>query len=242
MRVSRIEFTFPLVLVIFQLATPVRAGNPVPSSGEALKDLMRHVYLFCATVLFLACSQRSTNTAVSPALPRPSGQFSIGREDFDWVDESRPEPLSTLPGAHRELLVSLWYPTKANQPSGAHAPYYEGASIINKSPESKTLRDSYGKAWPFILNGALQTHALENAPLAQTARGRPVLVFSHGYGVSGSEYTALTEHLVSHGFIVAVIVHTFESAPVLLSENRVAGMSPLSTSHYAPPEPGTSYE
>jgi hypothetical protein len=175
-------------------------------------------------------------------LPHPSGHFSIGRADFDWVDESRPEPLSTLPGAHRELLVSLWYPAEPNQHSAPDALYYPGAPIINEAPEGKALRESYGNTWPFILNQELQADAIENAPLAQTIRRYPVLAFSHGYGVSGFEYTALVEDLVSYGFIVAVIEHTFESAPVLLSANKVAGMSPLSTAHYAPPAAGMSYE
>jgi dienelactone hydrolase len=69
----------------------------------------------------------------------------------------------------------------------------------------------------------------------------PVLVFSHGYGTSGFEYTALVESLASHGFVVAVVEHTFESAPILLSGNKVAGMSSLSTAHYAPPGVGISY-
>jgi dienelactone hydrolase len=68
-----------------------------------------------------------------------------------------------------------------------------------------------------------------------------VLVFSHGYGASGFEYTALLENLASNGFIVAAVEHTFESAPVLLAGNKVAGMSPLSTAHYAPPGVGVSY-
>ena len=35
--------------------------------------------------------------AASPALPDPSGHFAIGRADFNWIDESRLEPLSTTP-------------------------------------------------------------------------------------------------------------------------------------------------
>jgi Platelet-activating factor acetylhydrolase, isoform II len=200
------------------------------------------VYSLCASFLFLVCSQRLATAAASPTLPHPTGEFSIGHTDFDWTDESRPEPLSTIPGAHRELVVSLWYPGEPNARPGADTPYLRGASIIDRSPDSKGLRDNYGNAWPFIVNGKVSTHATESAPLSQIPRGYPLLIFSHGYGVSGFQYTALIENLVSHGFIVAAIEHTFESGPVLLSGNRVVGMSPLSTSHYAPPGPGTSYE
>jgi dienelactone hydrolase len=188
----------------------------------------------------LACLQVGVHGAVNPSLPRPAGNFYVGRADFDWID-SRPEPLSQTSGARRELLVSLWYPAERGQYSGGEAPYYPGAHVIDQSSEGKSLSDSYGKAWPFIVSGELQTRAIENAPILRAVTRYPVLVFSHGYGASGFEYTALLENLASNGFIVAAVEHTFESAPVLLAGNKVAGMSPLSTAHYAPPGAGISY-
>lgn len=197
-------------------------------------------YNFSCSLGLLACFHLALKGAVNPSLPQPAGNFRVGRSDFDWVD-SQPEPLSPAPGTRRELLVSLWYPAEPGQYSAAEAPYYPGADVINKSSEGKSLADSYGKAWPFIVSGELKTHAIENAPISRAVPRYPVLVFSHGYGTSGFEYAALLENLASHGFIVAAVEHTFESAPILLAGNKVAGMSSLSTAHYAPPGAGVSY-
>ncbi len=46
-----------------------------------------------------------------------SGPCEVGRTEFDWVDPSRPDPVS--PGGHREIAVWLWYP--ASPKMGAEA-------------------------------------------------------------------------------------------------------------------------
>ena len=43
-----------------------------------------------------------------PALPRPEGPFAVGRAGFDWTDQTRPEVLSKVASAKRELMVYLW--------------------------------------------------------------------------------------------------------------------------------------
>ena len=58
-----------------------------------------------------AAPQDAPATAATPQLPTPSGTLGIGRIGYEWVDLSRPDPNSTDPKAHRDLMVYLWYPS-----------------------------------------------------------------------------------------------------------------------------------
>ena len=45
-------------------------------------------------------------------LPKPSGEFPIGRRFFYWTDESRAETITEDPNDKRKLFVQLWYPAQ----------------------------------------------------------------------------------------------------------------------------------
>jgi hypothetical protein len=47
------------------------------------------------------------STQKSPLLV-PTGEYSIGRTQFDWTDESRADPENH--SGHREIVVWVWYP------------------------------------------------------------------------------------------------------------------------------------
>jgi predicted dienelactone hydrolase len=161
------------------------------------------------------------------ALPVPSGPFGIGRIGYEWIDESRSDFYSidpvdpAAPHAPRDLMVYLWYPTshKTLNSSGTYLP---GAKQIDANPEAQSLvKEEFGPIWPQILNGQLKSHAEDNAPIAVSPAPFPVIVFSHGLGSSGFEYTSLIEDLVSRGYIVAAIEHTYTGFAVLFPDGKV---------------------
>lgn len=161
-------------------------------------------------------------------LPNPSGPFGIGRVGYEWIDASRPSPYSIdpvapdAPNTPRALMVYLWYPTsrKTSDSSGIYLP---GAKQIDANPEAHSLvQDEFGPIWPQILNGQLKSHDEENAPAATSPRAFPVVILSHGLGGSGFEYTSLIEDLVSHGYVVVAIEHTYTSFAVLFPDGKVA--------------------
>jgi dienelactone hydrolase len=166
--------------------------------------------------------------ASNVTLPNPSGPFGIGRVGYEWTDASRPDFYSldpvdpAAPHAPRALMVYLWYPTqhKSSDSSGIYLP---GAKQIDANPEAHSLvQDEFGPIWPQILNGKLKSHAEENAPVATSPRAFPVVILSHGLGGSGFEYTSLIEDLVSHGYVVVAIEHTYTSFAVLFPDGKVA--------------------
>jgi hypothetical protein len=189
---------------------------------------------------FAAQTSLSGETLV-PTLPRPSGSFAVGRIGFDWTDRSRKEVLSKDADAKRELMVYVWYPTEKGGKIGNPAPYLPGAASINKLSD-RALSGADGKLWPAILSGELASGAVEGAAPAKNPARFPVLMFSHGLGSPVFHYTAFIEELVSHGYVVASIQHTYEVNVVAFPDGRTVPLSKLSWSIYGPQPPGISEE
>ncbi|MEO6608175.1 MAG: hypothetical protein ABIN69_06870 [Aestuariivirga sp.] len=61
--------------------------------------------------------------------PQPTGPYAIGTLVYDWVDESRPEILTSNPNDHREVMVQIWYPAKTGSPR-PKMPYLQNADIV----------------------------------------------------------------------------------------------------------------
>lgn len=159
--------------------------------------------------------------AAAPTLPTPSGPFGIGRVGYEWVDTSRSDTYSADPDAHRDLMVYLWYP--APRPyAGRTGLYLPGAKQMDANPDVQSrVGDAFGASWGSIVSGAIVSHAIENAPVAKSPRTFPVVLFSHGLGSMGFAYTSLIEDLVSHGYVVASIEHTYTAMAVVFPNGRV---------------------
>ncbi len=155
-----------------------------------------------------------------PTLPMPSGPFGIGRIGYEWIDSSRPDPYSANPDAHRDLMVHLWYP--APRTDTGKGPYLPGAKQMDANPEvQRRVGDEFGAAWALIVSGDVVSHAVENAPVAKSPKSFPVVLFSHGLGGIDFAYTSLIEDLVSHGYVVASIEHTYTAMAVVFPNGRV---------------------
>ncbi len=137
-------------------------------------------------------------------LPAPTGPYKVGTTILHMVDESRLEDAAPAPpGAKRELMVQIWYPTDAA--TGNLAPY--------RRRQETTLKSAYQSILP--------THSFLDAPVARTGAPYPVLLFNPGWTGRRTSNTFLTEELASHGYIVAAIDHTYNSTPVALPDGRV---------------------
>jgi len=176
-----------------------------------------------------------------PVLPRPTGPFAVGRIGFDWTDRSRREVLSKDAGEKRELMIYVWYPTEKGGMTGKPAPYLPGAAAINTLSD-RELSGADGKLWPAILSGELTSNAVEGTTPARNPARFPVLMFSHGLGSPVFHYTAFIEELVSHGYVVASIQHTYEVNVVAFPDGRTVPLSQLSWSIYGPQPPEISEE
>jgi predicted dienelactone hydrolase len=142
----------------------------------------------------------------APAAPFPTGANAVGTQVMDLVDPTRNDPFLAN-GAHRELLVRFWYPASAGQ-TCARAEY---ASPQVWSDFSRLL----GISLPHVT-----TNSCSNTSMTDGAH--PVLIFTHGYTGTFTDYTFLFEDLASRGYVVASVDHTFEATAVEFPDGRLA--------------------
>jgi dienelactone hydrolase len=140
---------------------------------------------------------------------------------YEWIDASRPDGYSADPQAHRALMAYLWYPT-APGASGEKAPYLPGAKQMDADLDVRPqMKDEFGALWPLMVSGEIKSHAISDAPASKTPQQFPVVLLSHGLGGTSLEYTSLIEDLVSHGYVVAAIEHTYTASAVVFPDGRV---------------------
>lgn len=138
--------------------------------------------------------------------PTPSGSYRVGTRVMDLVDASRADPYLAN-GAKRELLVRFWYPA-AGAPACTPA-QYTSAGVWN-------YQAWIAKVAPF----EVRTNSCQDASIQPGTH--PVVVFTHGYTGTFTDYTFLFEDLASRGYVVASVNHTFEATASEFPDGRIA--------------------
>jgi predicted dienelactone hydrolase len=149
-------------------------------------------------------------------LPAPTGAYAVGRAEYDWTDQSRTDPLAPQAGTKRELIDWAWYP--AIRVSGAKLAPYLPAKWAQLGDQQ---RGRLGQLL-FQRTDSIQTHSVENAPLATASARYPVLIFEPGLGDIPTLYTTLLEDLASQGYIIFAITPTYSSDVVVFPDGHVA--------------------
>lgn len=169
---------------------------------------------------FLLSTRLAGQTAPVPGqLPTPSGAFTVGRVAYDWTDSSRRE-VHASDSTSRRLIVHVWYPAQPTPSQTRRATYIENFPAVQKVLPRTALESLFRPA-PYSLieqSGLPATHAVERADIAASPAKFPIIVFSHGLGMLNSIYTAEIEDLVSHGYVVAAINHTYDAAFTVFSD------------------------
>ncbi len=149
-------------------------------------------------------------------LPSPTGSYSVGRTEYDWIDGSRIDPLSDKGNEKRELLIWVWYPATASQ-RDLSVPYLPPAWVTARNIDQGGLGRLFERRFSRI-----QTHSFANAPLAGEQSAYPVLFMQPGMGPIPTDYTVLAENLASHGYIVVGVNPTYTSNVIVFPDGRVA--------------------
>jgi len=153
-------------------------------------------------------------------MPPPDGPYAIGTSLHHWIDAGRPETFTADPADRRALMVQVWYPARP-VPGAKRAAYIEDGAAL--APLARLL------GLPGFIFGHLAsatTNAVPDAPAADGRERFPVLVFSHGRAGYRQHSTALVEHLVSHGYVVATIDHPYAAAGVRFPDGRIVPLDP----------------
>ncbi len=139
-------------------------------------------------------------------VPAPTGPSKVGTRTLDLVDADRSDPYLET-GQKRELLVRFWYPTASNQE--CHPAPYASPAVWN-----------YLGRLVQVAPPRVKTNSCLDSPIS--AGSHPVVVFTHGYTGTFTDYTFLFEDLASRGYVVASVAHTFESTAVQFPDGRMA--------------------
>ena len=144
---------------------------------------------------------------ISPSLPKPSGDYSVGTTSYYFTDPEREEIYTFIPDDNRELMVRVWYPSEK----------------VSGGKRARYLNESLTGAIVF----GWSTNSIVNAPVARTESNYPVLLFSHGFGSLPEFNTINAEELASEGYVVVSINHTYDSSVSVFPDGRVVTQSPV---------------
>jgi dienelactone hydrolase len=163
----------------------------------------------------------------SEALPAPTGRYHVGRTSYDWVDSQRAEIWSSNPQDRRELFVWVWYPA-APDADAERAAY---------------LPDPWAPTAQFLGLDAtgLNSHAVVDAAVASDQATLPALVMSPS-GFPPLLLAAIAEELASHGYVVAGVNHTYETAVTVFTDGRTVPMNPDAVAGALGPQTGPHEE
>ena len=159
-----------------------------------MKDLGNFKLIIC--LLFFCWVAR----AQIKIIPQPSGTFPVGYQSFTLKDSLRADLL--VPEEDRTISVTVWYPTK--EESQEPRRYIENDLVLKMRQESYQHQDRMA----LRKLGFFETFSIENADVIKE-RKFPLILFSHGLGVSKENYTIIAEELVSQGNIVVTIDHPY---------------------------------
>ncbi|MGI5119928.1 alpha/beta hydrolase family protein [Marinactinospora thermotolerans] len=174
--------------------------------------------LLAGGVMALSLSAGTGAATASPhgghptvALPPATGPHPIGTTTLHLVDGDRTDLWDPDPGV-REMMVTLWYPARAE--TGRRAPYM--------SPEeSAAAIGAQGLDIPLDALSSIGTNAFVDAPVAGAPRSAPLVVLSPGAGFGRAWLTVLAEGLAGNGFVVAGVDHAHEATGVAFPGGRL---------------------
>lgn len=154
-----------------------------------------------------------------PEAPLPPGPESIGTVSVQLVDREREEAYGPEPGGPRELMAQVWYP--AEEVSDLDPVIWsEDWDVV--VPE---VADSMGlPRWFFGYTRYVSSNSYPSAPVSPGTF--PVVVYSHDW--TGFRTVALNqiEALVSNGYMVVAIDHTYAAVATRFEDGEVATLDP----------------
>jgi len=172
------------------------------------------MFAIVGLVVLLALLWREHKTGIT--LPAPTGHFAVGRTTYAWVNNAEKDELAPSPGAAREVLVWIWYPSVAVT-SAAPAEYLPSAWRLALAQHSGALMSQ------FLTRdlSLVQAHGTSNPDVSSEQRSYPVVIMRPGGGALTTDFTTLAEDLASHGYIVVGFDAPYRTFVVVLPDGRV---------------------
>ncbi|EAT89054.1 hypothetical protein SNOG_03849 [Parastagonospora nodorum SN15] len=139
--------------------------------------------------VLLTCATAFAQNAI--VLPRSTGPYATTLAIEEWVDSSRVDPFNSSHA--RRIMISRFDPVPISRCNFEQVQYMTN---VTAAAEDEILGD-YG--WP---KGLLRRFVLEKWPVA---------LFSGGLNTTRLFYSHLAQEVASHGFIVIMIDHPYDT-------------------------------
>ena len=185
----------PIYLIYLICIFLLGQGYSFFKGGWLLKSLSG-IFLFFMLVLGFSFA------SIFPVfdLPTPTGQYKIGSQ-YIHVTTDEEETITNQEVDKREFMVKVWYPSNSSE--GQREKYLDEGGRKGFAAKYNLPENTFGYL------DKIETNTFQEPEFA--AGTFPVLIFSHGYYSNAYGYYALIEEVVSQGFIVLNINHTYES-------------------------------
>jgi predicted dienelactone hydrolase len=179
------------------------------ADGQQVVTLSGRGFALCRVQIKETLSSPIARSALSTFgtafAPKPSGPSQVGTRVMRLVDSTRDDPFLEN-GSKRELMVRFWYPASLRQAACKAAEYTPPAVW------------SYFSQLMGIPLPSVTTNSCLDAPVSEGEH--PVVVFTHGYTGTFTDYTYIFEDLASRGYIVASVDHTYEATAIAFPDGR----------------------
>lgn len=208
----RIQLFFPYCITIVFLAVSGYSYLRKTGSPKIPRFMLVSAYTAIAGMLVVTAGLMYALPVFQ--LPEPTGEFQVGTQTYHFVDAQREEIFGEASEGKRELMVQVWYPAQAG--TGKYAPFIPDTSIL------RYMAAEYGLPG-FLLQHLkyVSSHSYSRAEVSSAQASYPLILANPGNGSSRFLHTSQAENLASHGYIVAVIDHTYNTFATEFPDGRI---------------------
>jgi predicted dienelactone hydrolase len=156
---------------------------------------------------------------IEVTLPTPTGPLAVGRTTYAWADAATSNTLAPVPGAKRELLVWIWYPSMA-APSIAKDDYIPAHMRTAAGPSHGPMK---------LVTRELSNvhgHSTRDSEVSPQSASYPVVIMRAGASAGVVGYSTLAEDLASHGYVVVGFDAPYRTNVVAFPDGRVLRRTP----------------
>ncbi|MFT9369592.1 alpha/beta hydrolase family protein [Paenibacillus polymyxa] len=208
----RIQLFFPYCITIIFLAISSYSYFKKNGPKKIPRFMLGSAYTAIAIMLVVTAGLMYAFPVFK--LPEPTGEFKVGTQTFHFVDTNREEIFDESRDGKRELMVQVWYPAQAS--TGKYAPFIPDTQIL------RYMAANYGlPGFTFQHLRYVSSHTYSGAEVSSAQTSYPLILANPGNGSSRFLHTSQAEYLASHGYMVAVIDHTYNTFATEFPDGRI---------------------
>ncbi|MCR8644371.1 dienelactone hydrolase [Paenibacillus sp. N1-5-1-14] len=212
----RVQLFFPYCITIIYLAISCYSYFKKNDQKKIPRFMLGSAYTTLAIMLVVTAGLMYAFPVFK--LPELAGEFKVGTQSFHFVDTNRKEIFDKTRDGKRELMVQVWYPAQANK--GQYSPFIPNPQILRYMAENYGLPGFTLQHLKYV-----SSHTYSEAEVSSAQISYPLILANPGFGSSRFLHTSQAENLASHGYIVAVIDHTYNTFATEFPDGRITTLS-----------------